>query len=103
MMIMDDSIISSERQIESLSMERLENELSLTYLPCGQSTLMRKYVAEQILGNCMETFGNPHLEIFSLDVEVIMEVELNVLKQFCIIPVKGSREKNWLNTINVGR
>ena len=92
MMIMDDSIISFERQIESLSMERLENELSLTYLPRGQSTLMRKYVAEQILGNCMETFST-HLEIFSLDVEVIMEVELNVLKQFCIIPVKGSREK----------
>ena len=79
--MMDDSIISSERQIESLSMERLENELSLTYLPRGQSTLMRKYVAEQILGNCMETFST-HLEIFSLDVEVIMEVELNVLKQF---------------------
>ena len=92
MMIMDDSIISSERQIESLSMERLENELSLTYLPCGQSTLMRKYVAEQILGNCMETFST-YLEIYSLDVEVIMEVELNVLKQFCIIPVKSSREK----------
>ena len=91
-MMMDDSIISPERQIESLSMERLENELSLTYLPRGQSTLMRKYVAEQILGNCMETFST-HLEIFSLDVEVIMEVELNVLKQFCIIPVKSSREK----------
>ena len=91
-MMMDDSIISPERQIESLSMERLENELSLTYLPRGPSTLMRKYVAEQILGNCMETFST-HLEIFSLDVEVIMEVELNVLKQFCIIPVKGSREK----------
>ena len=91
-MMMDDSIISPERQIESLSMERLENELSLTYLPRVHSTLMRKYVAEQILGNCMETFST-HLEIFSLDVEVIMEVELNVLKQFCIIPVKGSREK----------
>ena len=92
MMIMDDSIISSERQIESLSMERLENELSLTYLPCGQSTLMRKYVAEQILGNCLETFST-YLEIYSLDVEVIMEVELNVLKQFCIIPFEGSKEK----------
>ena len=91
-MMMDDSIISSERQIESLSMERLENEHSLTYLPRGQSTLMRKYVAEQNLGSCLETFST-HLEIFSLDVEVIMEVELNVLKQFCIIPVKGSREK----------
>ena len=91
-MMMEDSIFSSERQIESLSMERLENELSLTYLPRGHSTLMRKYVAEQILGNCLETFST-HLEIFSLDVEVIMEVELNVLKQFCIMPVKGSREK----------
>ena len=91
-MMMDDSIISSERQIEILSMERLKNELSLTYLPCGQSTLMRKYVAEQILGNCMETFST-HLEIYSLDVEVIMEVELNVLKQFCIIPFEGSKEK----------
>ena len=89
---MDDSIISSQRQIESLSMERLKNELSLTYLPRGQSTLMRKYVAEQILGNCRETFST-YLEIYSLDVEVIMEVELNVLKQFCVIPVKGSREK----------
>ena len=91
-MMMDDSIISSERQIESLSMERLENELSLTYLPCGQSTLMRKFVAEQILGNRLETFST-YLEIYSLDVEVIMEVELNVLKQFCIIPFEGSKEK----------
>ena len=99
-MMMDDSIISSERQIESLSMERLENELSLTYLPRGHSTLMRKYVAEQILGNCLETFST-YLEIYSLDVEVIMEVELNVLKHFCIIPVQ--EKKNWLNTRNVGR
>ena len=91
-MMMDDSIISSERQIESLSMERLENELSLTYLPRGHSTLMRKYVAEQILGNSLETFST-YLEIYSLDVEVILEVELNVLKHFCIIPVKSSREK----------
>ena len=74
MMMMDNSIISHERQIESLSMEPLENELSLTYhLPRGQSTLMRKYVAEQILGNCLETFST-YLEIYSSDVEVIMEV-----------------------------
>ena len=52
---------------------------------------MWKYVAEQILGNCLETFST-YLEIYSLDVEVIMKVELNELKQFCIIPVKGSRE-----------
>ena len=91
-MMMDDSIISHERQIESLSMERLENELSLTYFPRGQSTSMRNNVAEQILGNCVETFST-YLEIYSLDVEVIMEVELIELKQFCIVPVKGSREK----------
>ena len=64
-MMMDDSIISSECQLESLSMERLENELYLTYLSRGQSTLMRKYVAEQILGNCLETFSS-YLEIYSL-------------------------------------
>ena len=105
---MDGSIIAPERQIESLSMEQLENELSLTYLPRGQSTLMRKYVAEQILGNCLETFLT-YLEIYSLDVEVIMEVELNVLKQLCIIPVKGSRKKElvelnecWTLTIKFG-
>ena len=92
MMIMDDSIISSERQIESLSMERLENELSLTYLPRGHSTLMRKYVAEQTLGNCLETFST-YLEVYSLNVEIILEVELNDLKQFCIIPFDGSKER----------
>ena len=91
-MIMDDSIISPERQIESLSMEQLENELSLTYLPRSHSTLMRKYVAEQILGNCLETLST-YLEIYSLDVEVVMEVELNELKQFCIIPFDGSKER----------
>ena len=91
-MMTDDSIIFHERQIESLRMERLENELSWTYLPRGQSTLMRNNAAEQILGNCLETFST-YLEIYSLDVEVIMEVELNVLKQFCIIPFEGSKEK----------
>ena len=91
-MMMDDSIISSKRQIESLSMERLENELSLTYLPRGQSTLMRKYVAEQILGNCLKTFST-YMEIYSLDVEIILEVGLNDLKQFCIIPFDASKER----------
>ena len=91
-MMMDDSIISHERQIDCLNMKRLENQFCLIYVPRNHSTLMRKCAAEQILANCMETFST-HLEIFSLDVEVIMEVESNVLKQFCIIPVKGSREK----------
>ena len=91
-MMMDDSIVSHERQNDCLNMKRLENQFCLIYVPRSHSTLMRKCAAEQILANCMETFST-HLEIFSLDVEVIMEVELNVLKQFCIIPVKGSREK----------
>ena len=56
---------------------------------------MRKCVAEQILGNWLETIST-YLEIYSLDVEVIMEVELNEQKQFCIIPVKGSREKELI-------
>ena len=73
-------------------MERLENELSLTDFPRSQSILMTECVAEQFFGNCLETFST-YLEIYSLDVEIIMEVELNVLKQFCIIPVEGSREK----------
>ena len=68
-MMMDDSIIAPERQIESFSMERLENELSLTDLPRSQSTLMTECVANQILGNCLETFST-YLEIYSLDVEV---------------------------------
>ena len=107
-MMMDDSIIAPERQIESLSTEQSENELSSTYLPRGQSTLMRNNVAEQILGNCLKTFST-YLEIYSLDVEVIMEVELNELKHFCIVPVKGSREKElvelnecWTLTIKFG-
>ena len=91
-MMMDDSITSPERQNECLSMELLENEFSLTYLPRSQSALMRKYVAEQILGNCLETFST-YLEIYSLDVEVILEVELNELKQICIMPFEGSKEK----------
>ena len=108
MMIMDDSIISSERQIESLSMERLENELSLTYLPRGQSTLMRNNVAEQILGIWLKTFST-YLEIYSLDVEVIMEVELNGLKHFGNELFEGSQEKQlvelnecWTSTIKFG-
>ena len=94
-MMMDDSIISHERQIESLSMERLENELSLTYFPRGQSILMRKNAAEQTLGNCLETFST-YLEIYSLDVEVIMDVELNELKHFGSVLFEGSQEKQLI-------
>ena len=97
-MMMDDSIISPERQIESLSMEQLENELSLTYLPRGQSILMRKYVAEQILGNCLETFST-YLEIYTLELEVIMEVELNELKHFGNVLFEGSQEKQLIELI----
>ena len=97
-MMMDDSIIAPERQIESLSMEQLENELSLTYLPRGQSTLMRKNVAEQILANWLKTFLT-YLEIYSFDNEVIMEVELNELKHFGNELFESSQEKQLIELI----
>ena len=107
-MMMDDSKIAAERQIESLSMEQLENELTLIYLPRGQSTLMRNNVAEQILGIWLKTFST-YLEIYSLDVEVIMEVELNGLKHFGNDFFEGSQEKQlvelnecWTSTIKFG-
>ena len=81
-----------EDQIQNRIMERLENELSLIYLPRGQSMLMMKCVAKQSLGNWLEIFST-HLEIYFLDIEVFMEAELNEPKQFCIIPFKGSKEK----------
>ena len=57
-----------------------------------QSILMRKCVAEQILGKSLE-ISSTNLEIYSLDVEVILEGEVIEPKQFCIIPLKRSREK----------
>ena len=53
-MMIEDSPISRERLIECLIMERLENELVLTYVPCGQSTSMTKSVAHQILRNWLK-------------------------------------------------
>ena len=53
---------------------------------------MTECVAEQILGNWLKTFLT-YLEIYCLDVEVMMEVELNELKHFCITPFEGSKEK----------
>ena len=91
-MMMDDSTTLQEERIQNRIMERSENELVLTYLPRSQSTLMRKCVAEQILGNWLEIIST-YLEIYSLDVEVILEAELNEQKLFCIIPFKRSREK----------
>ena len=96
--MMDESTIFREEQIQNRIMERLENELSLTYLPLSQSTLSRTCVAEQILRSLLEIFST-YLEICSLDVEVIMEVELNELKNVCIIPFKCSR-KNQLVELN---
>ena len=49
MMMMDDSTISHERQIDCLNMKQLENQFCLIYFPRSHPTLMRKYVAEQIL------------------------------------------------------
>ena len=55
-MMMDDSTIFQEGQIQSRIMGQLENEFCLTCLPHGQSILMRKRVAEQTLENWLKTF-----------------------------------------------
>ena len=61
MMVIDDSTTSVEHQIECLSKDRLENEISLTYLFHSQSTLMRKCVTEKILaGDILDISGNLH-------------------------------------------
>ena len=56
LMMMDDSTMFQEEQIQNRIMGRLENEFCLTCLPHGQSILMRKCVAEQILENWLKTF-----------------------------------------------
>ena len=88
---MDDSLISHERQIDCLSMKRLANELALTRHHRSQSTWMRKCVTENILANWLEIFLT-YLEIYSLDVEVIMEVEQIELKHFGKVLFEGSKE-----------
>ena len=95
MMLVDDSTIIRERQIKCLKIERLGNEFTLTYIPRGQSTLMTNCVAEQILGKWLGIVST-NLNIYSLDIEAIMEVELNDLKNFCIIPFESSKEKKLI-------
>ena len=60
--------------------------------PHGQSILMRKCVAEQILENWLKSFLT-YLEIYSLDADANLKAELNELKQIYITDFKGSREK----------
>ena len=91
-MMMDDSTTFQEEQIQNKNMGRSENELCLTCLPRGQSTLMRKCVAEQILGNWLETILTK-LEISCLDVEAIMEVELTESKHFGNVLFEVSEEQ----------
>ena len=74
-------------------MGRLENETFLTCHLRGQSTLMTKCVAEQILGKWLELISI-YLEIYSLDVEVITKAEVNELKHLSIVPLKGSKKSN---------
>ena len=52
---------------------------------------MRKCVTEKILANWLEIFLT-YLEIYTLDVELIMEVGLNEQKHFCIMLFEGSNE-----------
>ena len=63
-MIIVDSSTFQELQIQIKIMEILENEISLTYLPCGQSILMMNCEAKQILGNWLEMFSTYSGNIF---------------------------------------
>ena len=63
-MIIVDSSTFQERQIQIKIMEILENEISLTYLPRGQSILMMNCEAKQILGNWLEMFSTYSGNIF---------------------------------------
>ena len=76
-------------------MERIRNELSLTYLLHGQSALMTKCVAGQILGKLLEIISI-YLEIYSLDIEPILEAELNEQMHVCTMPFKGSKERQLI-------
>ena len=89
-MLIDDSTII--HQIKCLIMERVGNELTSTYIPNCQSTLMTKCVAEQILEKWLGIVSI-YREIYSSDNEAFMEVELNDLKHFCFIPFESSKEK----------
>ena len=73
-MMMDDLTMFQEEQIQNKVMGRLENEFCLICPPHGQSILMKKCVAEQILENWLRTFLT-YLEFYSLDVDAIMEAE----------------------------
>ena len=85
-----------EGWIQYSIMEGLQNELSLTYLPRGQLISMRKCLAEQILGNWLEIFST-YYDIYSLDVEVSREAELNEQKFFCTTLLKVQKEGDRMN------
>ena len=67
---MDDSKTFQEGVVQKRVMELLENELSVTNLPQGQSISMIKRVAKKVLRNQRETFRT-NLQIYSLNVEVL--------------------------------
>ena len=94
-MMMDDSTTFQEEQIQNSIMEKLLNELALTYLQHCQSTLMMKWVAQQVLRKWPEIFST-FLEIYSLDVEVIMGAEINELKHLRNVTFKGAKEKQLI-------
>ena len=56
---------------------------------------MTKCVAKQILGNWLEIFLT-YLEIYSFDVEVFMEVDLNEQKHSCIMPFESSEKTHFI-------
>ena len=83
-------------------MERSKNELFLTFVPRGQSTLMTKCVAPQILRNWLDIFST-YLDIYSSDVEKVMEAELKEQKHFVPDLLKVQKKGNKLISMNVGR
>ena len=83
--MMDDSTNFQEGRTQNRIMKRVQNEHALTYLQRGQSTLMMRCVAEQILGNLLEILSI-NRKIYSLDYEAVMEAELNELNFFrCVL------------------
>ena len=92
-MMMDVSTMFQEEQFQNRIMLRLENEFCLTCLRRGRSTLKRNCVAEQILENWLKTFLT-YLEIYSLDVDAIIEAKLNELKHFGNVSFNDSEERN---------
>ena len=91
-MIMDDSTTFQEEHNQNRYKKRLLKERASTYLLRGQSILIAKYVAEKVLRIWLEIIST-YMDIYVLDIDVILESESNEVKNVCTIPFKGSKER----------